>query len=85
MEQVLLCAPAQPGGSVSEAPEEGQVGPHIDPAAHHHGLVLQNRGLVDQPVELHRSLDLQGEHLRGHGCLTFRHDHEHLKPKKRQL
>lgn len=67
MEDVLLCALSQPGGSVSKAPQEGDVSAHIDPAAHRHRLVLQDRRPVEQPVELHRSLDYQREHIGGEG------------------
>lgn len=81
---MLFCALSQPGWSISKAPEEGEVVPDIDPATYCHCLVVHDRGLVDQPVELHCSLDQQGEHLRGDGCVRARQDHSYIKPALRR-
>lgn len=61
---------SRPAGSISKAPHEGEVGPSVDPAAHRDGLVRQDRGLVDQPVELHGRLDQDRVHVGGKDRLT---------------
>lgn len=66
-----------PAGSISEAPHEGEVGPRVDPAAHRDRLVRQDRGLVDQPVQLHGCLDQDRVRMGGEDRLTpGRHDND---------
>lgn len=67
MEDVLFSALSKPGRFVSEVPQEGDIGPRIDPTAQRHGLVQQDRCLVEQPVELDCCLDDQQEHIGGDG------------------
>lgn len=64
---MLFSALSEPGRSVSEAPQEGDIGPRVDPAAQCHGLVQQDGRLVEQPVELDSCLDDQQEHVGGDG------------------
>lgn len=80
MEDVLLCALSQPCWSVSKAPQEDDIGAHVDPATQRHCVVLQDRGPVDKPVELYCSLDDQREHFRGEGGPTTRHNYDYIIP-----
>lgn len=80
MVDVLLCPLSQPCRSVSKAPQEDDVVAHVDPATHCHYVVLQDRGPVDQPVELHCSLYYQREHFRGEGGPSTRHDYDYIIP-----
>lgn len=80
VEDVLLCALSQSGWSVSEAPQEANVGPHVDPTTHCRHLVLQDRRLVHQTVELHCSLDHQRERIGGEGGPAAWHDCNYIIP-----
>lgn len=84
VEDVPFCALSRPACSIPKAPQEVDVGPHIYPATEHHCMILQNRGPVDQPVELHCSLDYHREHVRGNGHLTMGHDYRHIIPMVRK-
>lgn len=81
---MLLDDLSQPGTSVSKAPQEAEVGPGIDPTTQHRRLVQQDRRQVEQPVELHRSLDDQWEHIGGERGAASRHDHNYIIPVSRK-
>lgn len=80
MERVVFGGVPKPGGSVSEAPQEADVGPVSDPTRQRDSLVEQDRGLMEEPVELHRPLNPQREHVRGGGGPASEHDHHHIVP-----
>lgn len=68
------------GRSVSKAPQEADVGTGSDPTGQHDSLVEQHGWLMEQPVELHRSLKQQREHVRGEGGPAPKHDHNNIIP-----
>lgn len=80
VEGVLFGGVPRPGGSVSEAPQEADVGSSSDPTPQRDTLVEQDGGLMEEPVELHRPLNPQREHVRGGGGAASEHDHHHVVP-----
>lgn len=80
VERVAFGGVPKPGSSVSEAPQEADVGPVGDPARQRDSLVEQDGGLVEEPVEPHRPLNPQREHVRGGGAPASEHDHHHIVP-----
>lgn len=73
----------RPRRSVSKAPQEADVGPISDPTRQHGSLVKQDRGRMEEPVELHCLLNMQREYIRGGGGLASEHDHHHIIPESK--
>lgn len=80
VERVAFGGVPEPGSSVSEAPEEADVGPVGDPTRQRDRMVEQDGGPVEEPVEPHRPLNPQREHVRGGGAPPSEHDHHHIVP-----
>lgn len=80
MERVAFGGVPKLGSSISEAPQEADVGPVSDPTRQRDSLVEQDGGLMEEPVELHRPLNPQWEHVRGGGGPASEHDHHHIVP-----
>lgn len=76
----MFGAVSGPGRSVSEAPQEADVGAGSDPTSQRDSSVEQHGRPMEQPVELHRSLKQQREHVRGDGGPAPRHDHNDVIP-----
>lgn len=80
VEGVVFGAVSRPGRSVSKAPQEADVGAGSDPTSQRNSLVEQHGRLMEQPVELHRSLKQQREHVGGEGGPAPKHDHNNIIP-----